>query len=167
MNWLDIVVLCLAGAGLIKGLIDGMVRQVVALIALIIGIFLCTGVARWLYGYLNQLDWFPEQAVMLTSYFLGFVLIVGVILLAGSVIHRLISFTPLSLINHIAGGLLGLLLMALFMSFLFNVIELFDSNSVMLSQELKVESRFYYIIKNIIPTIFPGNLFELKINIVE
>ncbi len=163
MNWLDIVILCLAGAGLIKGLFDGMIKQVVALGALIIGIYLCTGAAEWLRGYLIQLDWFPQQAVFLTSYFLGFVLIVGVILFAGHIIHNLISVTPLSIFNHIIGGLIGFVLMVLFLSFLLNVIEVLDNNSVILSREVKVESRYYDTIRNIIPTVFPGNLFELKI----
>lgn len=166
MNWLDIVILCLAGAGLVKGLFDGVIKQVVALGALIIGIYLSAGAANWLCGYLEQLDWFPEQAVYVTSYFLGFVLIVGVILLAGHIIHKLISATPLSIFNHIMGGALGLLLMVLFMSFLLNVIEKTDRNSVLISQEVKVESRFYYTIKTIIPTVFPGNLF-IKLDGVE
>ena len=159
MNWLDIVILCLAGAGLIKGLFDGMIKQVVALVALILGIYLSASAANWLRGYLIQLDWFPEQVVYPASFFLGFVLVVGVILLAGHIVHRLISATPLSIFNHIIGGFLGLLMMVLLMSFLLNVIELFDSNSALLSQEVKVESRFYYVIKNIIPTVLPGNLF--------
>ena len=160
MNWLDIVILCLAVAGLVKGLLDGVIKQVVALVALIFGIYLSTGAAGWLRGYLIQLDWFPQQMVLFASYFLGFVLIVGIILLAGHVIHNLINATPLSIFNHIIGGVLGLSLMMLFLSFLLNVIDLFNSNSILLSQEIKVESRFYYTIKNIIPTLFPGNLFE-------
>ena len=160
MNWLDIVILCLAGAGLVKGLYDGGIRQVVALGALILGIYLSTGAAAWLRSYLTQLDWVSEQVIYPASYFLGFVLIVGVVLLAGYIIHRLISATPLGILNHLAGGFLGLVLMVLFMSFLLSVIELFDSNSALLPQEIKVESRFYLTIKNIIPTVFPGNLFE-------
>ena len=160
MNWLDIVILCLAGIGLIKGLFDGAIKQVVAVGAFIVGIYLCAGVAKWLCGYLIQYEWFPQQMIGPASYFFGFVLIVGVILLAGFIVHKMISVTPLSILNHLAGGLLGLLLMILFISFLLNVIEMFDTGSVVLSQEVKVESRFYLTIKDIIPSIFPGNLFE-------
>ena len=162
MNWLDIVILCLIVAGLVKGLSDGMVKQLVAIIALIIGVYLCSGVANWLYNFLVQLGWFPPRAVLLTSYFLGFVLIVGIILLAGNIIHRLIDATPLSIFNHLIGGFIGVVLMILFVSLLFNLIEIFDHQSVLLSQKIKVESRFYLVIKTIIPSFFPGNLFELN-----
>jgi membrane protein required for colicin V production len=163
MNWLDIVILCLTGVGLIKGLHDGVVRQVVSLAAMIIGIYLCAGSAEWIRGYLTKMEWFPQEVVVMTSYVLGFILIVGIILLIGQIVHRLISATPLSVFNHIVGGMLGLLMMALFISLVFNVIEMFDHQSVLLSQEIKVESRFYFYVKNIIPTFFPGNIFVLNI----
>jgi membrane protein required for colicin V production len=162
MNWLDIVILCLAGVGLIKGLYDGVIRQVASLVAVIAGIYLCAGTAKWACGYLTKLDWFPPQITVMVSYIFGFILIVGFIILAGVIIHRVISVTPLSLFNHIAGGLLGLLMMVLFVSLVLNVIEMFDHDSVILPQEIKIESRFYFYIKSIIPTVFPGNIFIQK-----
>jgi len=161
VNWFDIVILCLVGVGLVKGFIDGAIRQIVALVALVLGIYLSAGAAGWLREYLTQLEWFPEQLVYPASYFMGFVLIVGVILLGGYIIHKMISVTPLGLFNKILGGVLGLALMLLFISFLLHIIELFDTNSVLIPPEIKSESRFYDFIKNIIPTL-PGNLFNIN-----
>ena len=84
-------------------------------------------------------------------------------MLGGKVIHHLVSATPLSFLNHLAGGFLGLFLMIIFISFVFNVVEIFDKDSVMLSNEVKDKSRFYHFIKGIIPTVFPGNLFNFKV----
>ena len=165
MNWLDITILCLCGVGLIKGLFDGMIKQVVALAALIIGLYLCSGVSGWLCGYATDLAWFPPKAVVPVSYVLGFILIVGIVLLAGNIVHRLISATPLGFFNHLIGGFLGVVLMVLFISVVFNIMEVVDIKSTFLSQELKVESRFYDIIRSIIPSVFPGNLFEIKLEI--
>ena len=50
MNWLDITLLCLAGIGFVKGLFDGIIKQVVSLIALVIAIFFC-GVVSGSRGY--------------------------------------------------------------------------------------------------------------------
>ena len=162
MNWLDIIIIVLCVAGLVKGLIDGLIKQVVTLFALILGIYLCSGVAGWLHGYLVQVEWFPVNAVIPLSYFLGFVLIVGIVLAAGKVIHRLISVTPLSIFNHLTGGIIGLILMILFISVVLNLLEVVDHSSAILSQEIKVESRFYLIIKDIIHNVLPGDLFQLK-----
>ena len=159
MNWLDITLLCLAGIGFVKGLFDGVIKQVVSLIALLVGIFFCTKAALWLRGYILALGWFPEQGVTVLSYVAGFLLIVGVILLAGEILTRVVGVTPLSVLNHLAGSVLGLCFMMAFVSLLLNGIEMIDRGSVLISRQAKVESRFYNSVKEIIPTIYFQNLF--------
>ena len=159
MNWLDITLLCLAGIGFVKGLFDGVIKQVVSLIALLVGIFFCTKAALWLRGYILALGWVPEQGVTVLSYVAGFLLIVGVILLAGEILTRVVGATPLSVLNHLAGGVLGLCFMMAFISLLLNSMEMIDKGSVLIPRGAKVESRFYNSVKEIIPTIYFQNLF--------
>ena len=159
MNWLDIVLVCLAGIGFVKGLFDGVIKQVVSLIALLVGIFFCTKAALWLRGYILALGWFPEQGVTVLSYVAGFLLIVGVILLAGEILTRVVGATPLSVLKHLAGGVLGLCFMMAFISLLLNGMEMIDKGSVLIPRGAKVESRFYNSVKEIIPTIYFQNLF--------
>ena len=159
MNWLDIILVCLAGIGFVKGLFDGVIKQVVSLIALLVGIFFCTKAALWLRGYILALGWFPEQGVTVLSYVAGFLLIVGVILLAGEILTRVVGATPLSVLNHLAGGVLGLCFMMAFISLLLNGMEMIDKGSVLIPRGAKVESRFYNSVKEIIPTIYFQNLF--------
>ncbi len=159
MNWLDIALLCLAGIGFVKGLFDGVIKQVVSLIALLGGIFFCGKAAEWVRQYIVNLNWFPEEGITILSYIAGFLLIVGVVLLAGEIVNRVIGVTPLSILNHLAGGLFGVCMMLLFLSLLLNTLNLVDKGSVLIPQQAKVESRFYYPIEQIIPTIYPHNLF--------
>lgn len=142
-----------------KGLFDGVIKQVVSLIALLVGIFFCTKAALWLRGYILALGWFPEQGVTVLSYVAGFLLIVGVILLAGEILTRVVGATPLSVLNHLAGGVLGLCFMMAFISLLLNGMEMIDKGSVLIPRGAKVESRFYNSVKEIIPTIYFQNLF--------
>lgn len=159
MNWLDLVLLCLAGFGLVKGLFDGVIKQVVSLIALLIAIFCCAEVAGWLRGYISALNWFPEYGVTAISYILGFMLIIGIIKIAGDIMSKFIGITPLGLLNHILGGIFGLMFSVFFLSLLLNVYEQLDRSSMLISNETKVESRFYSSIKQIVPTIFPVDSF--------
>ena len=159
MNWLDITLLCLAGIGFVKGLFDGVIKQVVSLIALLVGIFFCTKAALWLRRNILALGWFPEQGVTVLSYVAGFLLIVGVILLAGEILTRVVGATPLSVLNHLAGGVLGFCFMMAFISLLLNGMEMIDKGSVLIPRGAKVESRFYNSVKEIIPTIYFQNLF--------
>ena len=103
MNWLDITLLCLAGIGFVKGLFDGIIKQVVSLIALVIAIFFCGKAAAWLKGYILALGWFPEEGVTILSYIAGFILIMGVFILAGELVTKVVGATPLSVINHLFG----------------------------------------------------------------
>lgn len=162
MNWLDIVMLCLAGIGFMKGLFDGFIKQVVSLIALVVAIFFCGKAAGWLKEYILKLDWIPAEGVTIVSYIVGFLLIIGVFALAGEIMNRVINVTPLGIVNHLAGGIFGLGIMVIFVSLTLNFLEIIDRNSTLISREIKVESRFYYPIKEIIPTIYPNGLFSIK-----
>lgn len=159
MNWLDITLLCLAGIGFVKGLFDGLVKQVVSLIALVVGIFFCGHAADWLRGYIVATGWFPEEGVTILSYLAGFLLIVGLMLLVGEILHRLIDVTPLSVANHAAGGFFGLCVTLLFVSLFLNLLDYIDRGGVFISRQSKIESRFYYGIKDVVPTIYPQSLF--------
>lgn len=162
MNWLDIVLVCLAGIGLVKGLFDGVIKQVVSLMVLVAATFFCTKAAVWVRGYIVAMGWFPEEAVTIVSYVAGFALIMGVMMPAGEIVHRVIGMTPLGLLNHIAGGVFGICLMTLSLSLLLNVLEMVDRRSALIPRELKMESRFYAPVKEIIPTIYPADLFSWK-----
>lgn len=162
MNWLDITLLCLAGIGFVKGLFDGIIKQVVSLIALLVGIFFCTKAALWLRGYIVALDWFPAEGVTILSYVAGFLLIAGVILLSGEILDRLVGATPLSILNHIGGGVVGICFMMTFVSLLLNGLEIIDRGSVLIPQQAKVESRYYNTVKEILPTIYFQDLFIYK-----
>ena len=83
MNWLDILLLLLVGLGFVKGLFDGVVKQVVSLIAFVAAVLFCAEAAAWLRGYVLALGWFPENGVTVVSYILGFVLILVLLNLAG------------------------------------------------------------------------------------
>ncbi|MDH6535208.1 CvpA family protein [Parabacteroides sp. 52] len=159
MNWLDIVIVCLAGIGIVKGLFDGIIKQVVSLIALGAGIFFCGKAAVWLKEYIIGWGVFPPESITVVSYVLGFLVIVGLLLLAGEIVHRVIGATPLSILNHLLGGVFGILVMLLFLSLAFNLIEQVDKHAVCISSQAKAASRLYDPVKEIVPTIFPHNLF--------
>ena len=159
MNWLDIVIVILVVAGVIKGYSDGFIRQIVFFFALIAAIYFCTQVAVNVRGYVIQTGVFPESTIMIVSYILAFLMIAGIIMLAGTLIHKMISVTPLSLLNHLAGATFGLIVTLLFLSLTLNIVEGIDRRASFIPVETKVESRYYFYVKDIIPSIYPVTLF--------
>lgn len=143
-----------------KGLVDGVVKQVVSLIALIAAVLLCGEIAYMLRSYIISLGIFPQNGITIISYILAFIMIVGLLKIAGNLLDRLIDSTPLSVLNHIGGGFIGFVIIILFMSLTFNIIEFIDTGSVLIPRQAKVESLFYQPLIEIVPTIFPSHLFE-------
>jgi membrane protein required for colicin V production len=162
MNWLDIALVCLAVAGFLKGWRDGFVRQAVSLLAFAAAIYLCSEVAASLREYLAGKEWFSAQTVTMASYILAFLLIAGVVFLAGSLIHKMISVTPLGLFNHLAGSLVGLVITALLLSLSLNLLETMDADSKLIPRETKMESRLYFRFKEFVPAVYPSELFILR-----
>ncbi len=162
MSWLDITLMCLAGIGFVKGLFDGIVKQAISLIALVLGIIFCSKGAKWLYQYLSTFDYFSENITMLICYIAAFLLIAGIVLLAGEITSKIIGATPLSIINHLTGGFFGLSVMVIFLSLVLNIADAIDKESLLLTKSVKEESRFFYPVKGLLPAIFPSEWFSLR-----
>jgi Uncharacterized membrane protein, required for colicin V production len=157
MNWLDIIIIICVLIGIIKGLLDGFIKQVVSLLALACGILFAGLLAKPIKSLLLLL---PEDSLNISivngiSYVLAFVVIMIIITLLGKAIELVINLTPVAILNKLAGAIIGACLWVLALSFLINLVEVFDVNSMLLSKETKSDSTFYYQIKSIVPTIYP------------
>lgn len=159
MNWLDIILVCLAGIGLVKGLFDGIIKQAVSLIAVIAAIYFYAKAGLWLQGYIAELHWFSESTLTLVGHIAGFIFVLAIVLLVGELVHRLIAATPLSLLNHLGGGILGLAIILIFTSLIINIIHAIDPSSVFIPAKIKQASFLYEPIKRIVPTFLPVGLF--------
>jgi membrane protein required for colicin V production len=159
MVWLDIVVLICLGFGLIKGLFDGLVRQLIAVVALFLA-FVFSGAAA---GYIRNfavetMHWTAindSPVVGPVCYIIAFVLIVAVLSLLGHLLDKIISVTPIVVLNKLGGAVFGLVLWLLCLSFALNTVEAFDRDSDLISQDVKNQSFTYFPVKIALPTIYP------------
>lgn len=155
MNWLDITLICLIGIALVKGLFDGVVKQVISLIAVVIALLFTGKAAAWLHPYLEKLDWFHGATLTVAGYALGFFGILAVCMVAAVLLHKLIDVTPLGILNHLFGGVFGAVVMVLLLSLLLNLWDLADPKAAILSRQTRKESQFYTGIKAVVPALFP------------
>lgn len=155
MNWLDITFVCLIGLAVVKGLFDGVVKQVVSLIAVVVALLFTGKVAAFLLPYLAKLGWFEGNTLTVISYVSGFLIILAACILVAELLHKLIDVTPLGILNHLFGGLLGGFTMVLFLSLFLNLWDMIDVNATILSPQIRKESRFYSDVKKVVPVIFP------------
>lgn len=158
MNWLDILIIVCIAIGLIKGLFDGLIKQVVSFLALIAGIFFAGHVGIVIKSYLSVLltpDIISPYILTVLSYLFAFVLIILIITLLGNLLSMAIKLTPAKPLNMILGGILGFSLWVLIVSIGINIFTFLDKDSQYLSKQTKEKSVFYSKVKRVVPTMYP------------
>lgn len=106
VGWVDIVIAIIVIAGFVAGLFKGLMKEVVGLAAVLIGFVIASRtyvqVATFLQKYIHE---------PVVTKFLGFILVFLAVLIVGSLAALLLSklmVGPLKLINHVLGGVFGL-----------------------------------------------------------
>lgn len=105
-NWLDIVLLVILLITLILGLIKGLVRQLVGILAVLAGLIL-----GMLYYRLVATAFRPLVTTDTLAHLLGFLTIFLIFLLAGWLFSRLFAKAErgsIKFVNHLLGGVIGL-----------------------------------------------------------
>lgn len=125
MNIIDIIILVLIVLAAIKGLSDGLIRQVGGILGLFLGIFLAgrfsSRLADWLHQWVNA----PENIVKIISFVLIIIAVCICMHLLGRLLEKIINLVTLGWINRILGMLLSVftavLLIGVFISLIYYV----------------------------------------------
>jgi membrane protein required for colicin V production len=112
MGILDIILAVLLGYGLFRGLKNGFFVEISSVIALIAGIYGAIHFSYITSDYLSQqLDW-DATYIKITAFIITFIAIVVAVHLLGKVLTRMADFAMLGLLNRIAGGIFGIVKVA-------------------------------------------------------
>jgi len=158
MNWLDFLIILVLGIGVIKGLFDGLIKQIVSLISFILAVFFAGKTAKplrdFLVGYDSITNVISPHIITVICYILAFTLIIFIFKCLGNLLNKTMVST-VSCLNYILGGFLGAFLSILFLSLIFNVLTVIDSDSKILKGHAKEKSALFYKIEKIVPFISP------------
>jgi len=155
MNWIDAVIVVILILSIITGFINGFIKEVASLAALILGIWgairFSTFTAGKLYDYFDM----TGQYVGIIAFIITFCAIVIIIHFIGIVADKIVTSVSLGFVNRILGMGFGLLKSVLIMSVIFVVLNVIDSKRAFLPKDKIEESAFYNPISDIAPAIFP------------
>jgi membrane protein required for colicin V production len=157
MNWLDFLILACIVVGLILGMRDGFVKQLVSLIALILALVFAGEVSASLRNFLLQHiagDTISPRLLTVICFICAFVAIILLISLLGKIVDLAIKLTPAKPLNILLGGLFGAFIWTLSLSVVFNLFAVFDSGSVILPKRTQEKSKFYHPVKDVFPTVY-------------
>ncbi len=154
MSFLDIILGLLLGYGLYKGLKNGFFVELASIVALIAGIF---GAIHFSYiagGYLSQNMQWNERYINLASFIITFIMIVMAIHFAGKLLTKIANFAMLGLVNKIAGGLFGVLKVAIILGAILVFFERVNSSVGLVKNEAMENSILYEPVKEIGAIVF-------------
>ncbi|MGA1874274.1 MAG: CvpA family protein [bacterium] len=105
-NSIDIVIVAILAFSTLYSFLKGVVREIFALLALVAGIVLAR---RYYYQTAQSWQrWLGPQTGSLVSFILLFLATYLIIILAGRLFRRIIKSFELSWLDHLGGGILGL-----------------------------------------------------------
>lgn len=151
MNYLDIVILCLIALYVFNGLRKGFIISLASLIALVLGFYAAIHFAWFLDDLLVQyLDpsrtWLP-----VISFIVMFLIVVTVVMIIGKALEKVVDLVGMTILNHLAGGILGIIKGFLVVSVLLYIVSTIDPGSRFLKKETKEKSLFYSAINPVFP----------------
>ncbi len=155
MNWIDIVILIILGVAVVRGFIDGFVKEVAALAALVLGIWGAIKFSAFTAGRLYE--WFDMsgQYVGIIAFLITFGVIVVVIHFVGILADKVVDSVSLGFLNKILGMLFGLIKNVLILSVIFCILNAIDAKRPFINKEKIGRSKLYNPISDIVPAIFP------------
>lgn len=154
MGILDIIIGLLLAYGLYKGLRNGLFVELASIVALIAGIY---GAIRFSYiaaGYLStRLEW-DERYIKLTAFVITFILIVFAVHLLGKTLTRIADFAMLGFLNKLAGGVFGVVKVAVILGALLVFFDRANSRLGVVRSEVIENSVLYDPVKGVGALVF-------------
>ena len=155
MNWIDAVIIIILGLSMVMGFINGLVKEVASLAALILGIWgaikFSTFTAAKLYDYFDM----TGKYVGIIAFLVTFGIIVVIIHFIGILAGKIVAAVALGFVNRLLGIVFGLLKSVLIMSVFFVILNAIDARRPFLPKETIERSIFYSPVSDIAPAIFP------------
>ena len=158
LNWLDIVIIICVAVGLIKGLRDGFVKQLMSFIALVLAIFFAGKIAIPLRDFVLRFITGNDIYIPIVSavcYIVAFILILLLINLLGKLVSLAIKMTPARPLDILLGGIFGMFIWILSLSILLNIFSALDANATIIPKTTQTKSIFYERVKKVVPTVYP------------
>lgn len=155
MNWIDFIIIILLVFGLARGFINGFIKELASLLALILGIWgaikFSSFTAERLYDYFDM----TGKYVGIISFLITFVIIVILVHFIGLIVDKFADKVSLGFLNSVLGLVFGVFKSALILSVIFVVLNAIDAKHHFLPREKIEGSRLYNPIADIAPAIFP------------
>jgi membrane protein required for colicin V production len=154
LSFIDIVLGLLLLYGFFKGIQNGLFVELASIIALIGGLYGAIHFSYIIGDYLAaKMEW-NERYISLISFLVTFFTIVILVILAGRLLTKIAEFAMLGFINKIAGGIFGMLKVAIILGAFLIFFDSINRSVKFINEDSKSNSFLYEPIKDIGALVF-------------
>ena len=144
MNILDILIAVPLAVFIFLGWKKGVVREVATLVGVLVGIWAAVHLSQ----VVAELIGLEGENAVLIAFIVCFVGALVLTWLLGRLVEGLLKATKLSIVNRIAGALLGTVKALCILAVMLNTVVMLDTNEKLLKPELKEKSILYTPVYN-------------------
>jgi membrane protein required for colicin V production len=155
MNWIDFIIIILLVFGLARGFMNGFIKELASLLALVLGIWGAIKFSNFTSGRLYDYFDMTGQYVGIIAFLITFVIIVVVIHFIGLLVDKFVEKISLGVLNSLLGLVFGVFKTALILLVIFTLLNAFDAKHHFLPRKQIEDSRLFNPIADIAPAIFP------------
>ena len=151
MNYLDFIILTIAALLVINGVRKGFIISLASLIALALGIYLAVNFSNYFDGVLMEHFKFSCKWLPVLSFTITFLAVVIIVMIIAKALEKVVDLVGMGILNHIFGGIFGLIKAILLVSVLAFIISSYDPNGKLIKQKEKKESMLYGYVDKVFP----------------
>ncbi len=143
MNYLDIIIVIPLLYGLIKGFMNGLIKEVTGLLSLVVGIYVAVNFSDYLHPKFTEVLGGYEEFIPVISFATLFLISIILIKVLGYFADKLTNALALGIISRFLGSVFGVLKMVLLFSFLIVITNEYN----LLDNKIKKKSVLYEPLK--------------------
>lgn len=155
MNYIDLVILVFLILGFIRGIMIGMVKQLVSLVGLIVALFASGPLSRPIEALFRSFsdDHTSDLILHTLSYLVAFLCIVILFEIGGRLLRKAVNWASLGGIDKLLGIFFYELKIILLLSVIINIYEIADNQHRLIGEKEIKNSYFYRPVADVVPTI--------------
>ena len=153
MNYLDVILIVPILWGLLRGVKNGIIKELTGFVALIFGVYGAINFTVYVDPLIKSQFEIENSIIPIISFAITFLIIVLGVKFIGTIVDKIIKFIALGLISRLLGGIFGVLKVAFMLSGLLLCIGKFENYLNLLPVKQKRQSILYEPISNVIPSI--------------
>ncbi len=143
MHTIDIIIAIVLIFGAFRGFQKGFFHEAATLIGLIAGGYAAIVFSNVIASIIESLTSWNIQLVRIIAFIIIFLLVVALMNLLGQLITKLLKAILLGFVNKLAGLLFGIIKWGFLLAVIIFVVEYFDSDNQILTDEMMMSSLFY------------------------